>query len=127
VTESESPGAVAALGASVVDQLGRQVIRETNRQQQLLQASIRAGDRTAMAGLEGGARWPLAPITGAQARTRTPEQQFADVVAAQEFYRITKFVAACRRQWPGATIVLRPDGASSGARAPIQPEAAHQE
>jgi len=26
-----------------------------------------------------------------------------------EWKRIKKFVAACRRQWPGATIVLRPD------------------
>jgi hypothetical protein len=40
---------------------------------------------------------------------------------AREFYQIQKFVAACRRQWPGAKIVLRPnqDGASTGADAPI--------
>ena len=41
--------------------------------------------------------------------TQTPEQRRADVVAAQEFHQIKKFVAACRRQWPGAMIVLRPD------------------
>jgi hypothetical protein len=40
MTESKSPGALAALGASVVDQLGRQVISQANRQQSLTQASI---------------------------------------------------------------------------------------
>jgi len=32
----------------------------------------------------------------------------ADVTAAQEFNQIKRFVAECRRQWPGAMIVLRP-------------------
>jgi hypothetical protein len=41
----------------------------------------------------------------------------ADIVAAEEFHQMRKFVAACRRQWPGATIVLRPDGAPAGASA----------
>jgi hypothetical protein len=41
--------------------------------------------------------------------TLTSEQRCADVVAAQEFHQIQKFVAACRRQWPGAKIVLRPN------------------
>jgi hypothetical protein len=41
--------------------------------------------------------------------TQTPEQR-ADVIAAQEFHQLQKFAAACRRQWPGAKIVLRPDG-----------------
>jgi hypothetical protein len=110
----KSPGAVAALGASVVDQLGRQVIQETNRQQQLTQAAIRtaggAGDRAMMAASSGGAQRRLA--------FRTPEQRSADLLAAQEFQQITKFVAACRRQWPGAMILLRPDGAPLGAGAP---------
>jgi hypothetical protein len=55
---------------------------------------------------------------------QTPDQRCADVVAAQEFHQIKKFVAACRRQWPGAKIVLRPneDGAPSGATAPSNPE-----
>jgi hypothetical protein len=39
---TESPGAVAALGASVSDQLGRQVIAEANRQERFTQAPIRA-------------------------------------------------------------------------------------
>jgi hypothetical protein len=40
----------------------------------------------------------------------------------REFEQIRKFVAACRRQWPGAKIVLWPnDGASIGADAPINP------
>jgi hypothetical protein len=43
----ESPGAVAAHGASVVDQLGRQVIPEISRQQQLPQAAIRVAEGTA--------------------------------------------------------------------------------
>lgn len=39
---------------------------------------------------------------------------------AQEFYQIRRFVAACRQQWPGARIVLRPDqdGAPKSAYAP---------
>jgi hypothetical protein len=41
--------------------------------------------------------------------TQAPEQRCADGVAAQEFRQIKKFAAACRRQWPGAKIVLRPD------------------
>jgi hypothetical protein len=41
----------------------------------------------------------------------------------QEFYQIQRFVAACRRQWPDAKIVLWPnqDDASTGAYAPIIP------
>jgi hypothetical protein len=40
----------------------------------------------------------------------------------REYEQIRKFVAACRRQWPGAKIVLWPnDGASIGAEAPINP------
>jgi hypothetical protein len=37
-----------------------------------------------------------------------------------------KFVAACRRQWPGAKIVLRPyeGGPPQGANAPPNPESA---
>jgi hypothetical protein len=54
--------------------------------------------------------------------SQTPEQRCADVVAAQEFHQITKFVAACRRQWPGSMIVLRPneDGAPQVQAPPIQ-------
>jgi hypothetical protein len=52
--------------------------------------------------------------------TQTPEQRCADVIAAQEFHQIQKFVAACRRQWPGAKIVLRPleGGPPQGSDAP---------
>jgi len=51
---------------------------------------------------------------------QTLEQRGGDVVVAQEFHRIKKFVAACRRQWPGAMIVLRPNegGPPQGADAP---------
>jgi hypothetical protein len=41
-----------------------------------------------------------------------------------EFYRIQEFVAACRRQWPGAMIVLRPDSVSSDASALPEPDPA---
>jgi hypothetical protein len=53
-----------------------------------------------------------------------PERRCADVFAAQEFHQIQKFVAACRRQWPGAIILLRPDGAPTGASAPTNPKPA---
>ena len=49
---------------------------------------------------------------------QTPEQRYAEMLDAQEFHQIKKFVAACRRQWPGAMIVLRPDSAPTGANAP---------
>ena len=115
----KSPGAVAALGASVIDQLGRQVIPETNRQEQLTQAAIRtaggAGDRAMMAASSG--RGPAAPSL-----PHTPKQRSPELLAAQDFQQITKFAAACRRQWPGATIVLRPDGAPTGASAPTNPK-----
>jgi hypothetical protein len=58
---------------------------------------------------------------------QTPEQRCAEVVASQEFHQIQKFVAACRRQWPGAKIVLWPnDGASIGADAPPPDQNLHQ-
>ena len=52
----------------------------------------------------------------------------ADIVAAQEFHQIQKFVAACRRQWPGAKIVLRPNegGPPQGADAPPPNQNLHQ-
>jgi hypothetical protein len=49
---------------------------------------------------------------------QTIEQGYFERSDAQEFYRIQKFVAACRRQWPGAKIVLRSGGAQTGANAP---------
>jgi hypothetical protein len=54
-----------------------------------------------------------------RAAKQTPEQRCADTVAAREFYQMQKFVAACRRQWPDAVIVLRPnDDASQVTDAP---------
>jgi hypothetical protein len=52
------------------------------------------------------------------AAKQTPEQRYTEMLDAQEFHQIKKFVAACRRQWPGAMIVLRPDSAPTGANAP---------
>ena len=48
---------------------------------------------------------------------QTLEQRRADDVAAQGFHQIKKFAAACRRQWPGARIVLRPDHDAASAPA----------
>jgi hypothetical protein len=57
---------------------------------------------------------------------QTPEQRCAEVIAAREFREIQKFAAACRRQWPGAMIVLRPNegGSPEGADVPPNPESA---
>jgi len=48
------------------------------------------------------------------AKTEEIEQRRSDAANAQEFHQIQQFVAECRRHWPGAIIVLRPDGASVG-------------
>jgi hypothetical protein len=42
---------------------------------------------------------------------QSSEQRRSDAANAQEFHQIQQFVAECRRLWPGAMIVLRPDGA----------------
>jgi hypothetical protein len=69
---------------------------------------------------EDAARLRIACGTGAQARFGTPEQRYAEMLDAQEFHQIKKFVAACRQQWLGAKIVLRPNdgGSPEGADAP---------
>jgi hypothetical protein len=55
----------------------------------------------------------------------TIERRHLEMRDAQEFHLIQRFVAACRRQWPGAMIVLRPNGALTGAqRASTYPEQA---
>jgi hypothetical protein len=54
-----------------------------------------------------------------------PEQRRADAANAQEFNEITKFVAECRRHWPSAMIVLRPDGAPEQSAVPCQASCAH--
>ncbi len=48
----------------------------------------------------------------------------AEFENAREFQKIQKFAAACRQQWPGAKIVLRPNegGASPGADGPPNPQ-----
>jgi hypothetical protein len=151
MTEAKSPGAVAALGASVSDQLGRRVTSEANRQQSVTQAPIPAtpvgadrcsregvtADRSARGGNispTGHAKIALPEAVaqgrrsrGADAGTQvgSPQQhRGADGAAEQEFHQIQKFVAACRRQWPGAMIVLWPDDAPTGANAPPNPKLA---
>ena len=71
---------------------------------------------------DGGAQRRTPRAAGAQLTVakQTSEQRCADVAAAQEFHQIQKFAAACRLQWPGAKIVLRPNegGPPEGAGAP---------
>jgi hypothetical protein len=118
MTKSKSPGAVAALGASEIYELGRHVVSQTSRQPQLTQPPIYATPNSSVHCETGST----------VARDHTPcaklarEQRCANAADAQEFQQIQKFVAACRRQWPGAIIVLRPDGAPTGASAPINPK-----
>ena len=69
-----------------------------------------------MTAFGGRAQQPLTHFAGAPARAA--ERRRAEDADAQQFHQIQKFVAACRRQWPGAMIVLRPDGAPVGASAP---------
>ncbi len=111
----KSPGAVAALGASVTDQLGGgssgTLIANSKFRKLRSAEAIGARDRAVTADSRAGAQWRPALVPRRPAAARTPEQQRADLLAAQQFHLITKFVAACRRQWPGAVIVLRPDGA----------------
>jgi hypothetical protein len=133
MTIKKSPGAgEVAHGASIVDQLGRQVIPEVNPKQQPSQPAIRsaggAGDRAMMAAYNGGAQQRPASVAGVQAGARTAEQRSADLLAAHEFHQIKKFVAACRQQWPGAKIVLRPNesGPPPGAGAPLPNQNLHQ-
>jgi hypothetical protein len=101
----ESPGTVAAPEASEIDELGRHAVSQTSRQHQFPQTPI-------CARLVGSVRCEAERTI---ARDHTPcaklasEQRRADVAAAQEFHQIKQFVAACRRQWPGAIIVLRPE------------------
>ncbi len=50
------------------------------------------------------------------------ERRYSEMSDAQEFSQIQRFVAACRQQWPGAKIVLRPNqNASIGADALVNP------
>ena len=59
---------------------------------------------------------------------QTNERRRSEKSDAQEFYQIQKFAAACRRQWPGAKIVLRPNegGPPEGADAPPPNQTLHQ-
>jgi hypothetical protein len=118
MSKSESPGAVAAPGASEKDELDRHVVLQTNRQPQLTQPSICATPNSSF----------RCEAESTVARGYTPcakptsEQRRADAANAQEFHQIQQFVAACRRHWPGAIIVLRPDDGPTGASAPINPK-----
>jgi hypothetical protein len=69
-------------------------------------------------------RSPLHVIkTVRQVDAKTKRRDGTQMSEAREFLQIQQFVAACRQQWPGAKIVLRPnqDGGQIGAGAPITP------
>jgi hypothetical protein len=102
---------VAAPEASEKDELGRHVLLQTNRQPQLTQPPICA---TSNSSVRCEAESSVARDQTSCAKP-TSEQRRADPANAQEFHQIQQFVAECRRQWPGAMIVLRPDGAPIGA------------
>jgi hypothetical protein len=115
MTESESPGAVAAPGASEIDELGRHVISQTSCQPQLTQPPICATPNSSVS-CEAESTVARDHIPSAKLAS---DQRRSDATNAQEFHQIQQFVAECRRLWPGAIIVLRPDGApTSGAGAP---------
>jgi len=136
---AKSPDARAAHGASVSsDQLAGRVTSEANRQPSVTQAPTPATlvgtDRCSREDARSGYISPsgqagTAPPTGLaqrrtsraadpQTRVGSPQQRCADAANAREFQRIQTFAAACRRQWPGAVIVLRPNqgGAPAGAQ-----------
>ena len=120
MTESKTPGAVAAPGASEIDELGRHVVSQISRQPQLTQPSICATpDSSVRCQAESTIARDLIPCA-----KLASEQCRSDARNAQEFQQIQKFVAECRRHWPGAIIVLRPDGARTGASAPTNPKPA---
>jgi hypothetical protein len=98
---AKSAGAVAALGASVADQLGRQVIPENKRQQQFAQAPIRVTligfDRCEAAGI--GVRGYTAVLDLCR-----------ELVAAG-------FDSACPLEaWRGQTLCMRVCSIGEGAR-----------
>jgi hypothetical protein len=94
-----------------IDGLGRHVVSQTSRQPQLTQLQICATPNSSVR-------------CEAESAKLTSEHRLSDTANAQEFHQIKQFVAACRRQWPGAMIVLRPDGARTGASAPTNPKPA---
>jgi len=97
----ENPGAVAALGASVSDHRGRQVIPESNRQQLFAQAPIRVTligfDRCEAAGISVRGYAPVLDLC-------------RELVAAG-------FDPACPLEaWRGQTLCLRVHSIGEGAR-----------
>jgi hypothetical protein len=97
---TESPGAVAALGASVSDQLERQVIPETTRQQRSPQASIRAT-------LIGSNR---CEAEGLSARGYVPVLDLCRVLVAAGYNPACPLEA-----WRGQTLCLRIRSIGEGA------------
>jgi hypothetical protein len=121
--ESRSPEPVARLEASAIDRLGQQVVSRINLPETSPQASIDS---------KPSSRCREAEVVVACAHTdgvgdgipHRKQWTSAAIAAAREFQQIQNFVAACRRQWPGAVIVLRPnrDGPPAGASGPPNSE-----
>jgi hypothetical protein len=99
--ESRSPGAVAALGASKSDRLGRQVVAEINRQKQLSQAPI-------CATLIGSNR---CEAEGLSARGYAPVLELCRKLVAAGFNTACPLEA-----WRGETLCLRVRSIGEGSR-----------
>jgi hypothetical protein len=54
-------------------------------------------------------RCPGCSLVSHMTPAQTPEEPAADERAYKDFLQLQKFAAACRRQWPSAKIVLRPN------------------
>jgi hypothetical protein len=105
MTSAKSPGAVAALGASVSDQLGRQVIAEANRQERFTQAPIRAT-------LVGSNR---CAAEGLSARGYAPVLELCRKLVAAGFNTACPLEA-----WRGELLCLRVRSIGEGARLTIE-------
>jgi hypothetical protein len=92
MTAAKNPGAVAALGASVSDQLGWQVIPETTRHQRFTQVPLRAE-------LIGSSR---CDAEGLSARGYAPVLELCRELVAVGFSRACPLEA-----WRGETLCLR--------------------
>jgi hypothetical protein len=102
--ETESPGAVAALGASKSDRLGRQVFSEANSQQQFAQGPICAE----LIGLD------RCEAEGFIARGHAPALELCRELVAAGFSPASPLEA-----WRGNTLCLRVRSIGEAARLPV--------
>ena len=105
MTTIKSPGAVAASGASGMDQLGRQVIPENKRQEQFAQAPVRAT-------LVGADR---CEAEGISTRGYAPVLDLCRELVAAGLHPTSPLEA-----WRGDTLSLRVRSIGEGARLAIE-------